>query len=140
MNYIEKAKTLKGLNLKTFGNNYLEIIEFFKSLKELHTNIDYLNEEEGNHIFIISNGNKTRFLEIHITYDPEYTVDYKISIETKSINNHDYANMTSIINWRYYSNLDLFIRLPVRDNVNKITFDLEDHSVPEIVATTYISF
>ena len=140
MNYIEKAKTLKGLNLKTFGNNYLEVIEFFKSLKELYTNIDYLNEEEGNHTFIISNGNKTRFLEIHITYDPEYAVDYKISIETKSINNHNYANMSSIINWRYYSNLDLFIRLPVRDNVNKITFDLEDHSVPEIVATTYISF
>lgn len=140
MNYIEKAKTLKGLNLKTFGNNYLEVIEFFKSLKELHTNIDYLNEEEGNHTFIISNGNKTRFLEIHIVYDPEYAIDYKISIETKSINNHNYANMSSIINWRYYSNLDLFIRLPVRDNVNKITFDLEDHSVPEIVATTYISF
>ena len=93
-----------------------------------------------NPTFIISNGNKTRFLEIHIVYDPEYTVDYKISIETKSINNHNYANMSSIINWRYYSNLDLFIRLPVRDNVNKITFDLEDHSVPEIVATTYISF
>lgn len=140
MNYIEKAKTLKGLNLKTFGNNYLEVIEFFKSLKDLYTNIDYLNEEEGNHIFIISNRNKTRFLEIHITYDPEYAVDYKISIETKSINNHNYANMSSIINWRYYSNLDLFIRLPIRDNVNKITFDLEDHSVPEIVATTYISF
>lgn len=140
MNYIEKAKTLKGLNLKTFGNNYLEVIEFFKSLKDLYTNIDYLNEEEGNPTFIISNGNKTRFLEIHIVYDPEYTVDYKISIETKSINNHNYSNMSSIINWRYYSNLDLFIRLPVRDNVNKITFDLEDHSVPEIVATTYISF
>lgn len=140
MNCIEKAKTLKGLNLKSFGNNYLEVIDFFKSLKDLYTNIEYTNEEEGNHIFTISNGNKTRFLEIYIIYDTEYTVDYKISIETKSINNHNYANMSSTINWRYYSNLDLYIRLPIRDNVNKITFDLEDHSVPEIVATTYISF